>query len=199
MNACSDPSPRASLRAGIGQWLRRTAQVLERARALRVAALTLPMLMLNLSPASAAEPRAERFDTQTWSVLRSELRRPALVVFTTTHCPTCPEVMARVAEMRARQMPSAPLLMVIMDGAEAAQTSAPGRSAHLPAGVDRLYHFQGQQAALRYSVDPGWRGVTPYVALLPALGPVIFSAGAPSDSQWATWVASASPAASSRR
>jgi len=187
------------MRAGIPQWLRRRAQGLVRVLALLIAALSLPVLMLPVSTAVAAEPRAERFDAQTWSVLRSELRRPALVVFTTTHCPTCPEVMARVAEMRARQMPSAPLLMVVMDGADSAQTPVAGRASHVPAGVDRLYHFQGQQAALRYSVDPGWRGVTPYVALLPALGPVIFSAGAPSDLQWATWVASASPAASSRR
>ena len=194
MNACIEqhpsptlPSLARRLRARVsGAWLASLT-------------LTLTALGAGVPVTASAELRPERFDAQTWSVLRSELRRPALVVFTTTHCPTCPEVLARVAEMRARQLPGAPLVAVVMDGQEAAQAQPAGRVTHSLTGVDRLFHFQGSQPALRYSVDPTWRGVTPYVVLLPALGPAMFSAGSPSELQWAAWASSASPAASSRR
>jgi hypothetical protein len=145
-------------------------------------------------------PPPERFDAQTWSALRAEARKPAIVVFTTAHCPTCPEVFSRIAQWRASQMPGAPLLAVLMDGADPSVPDPTATTAqrHLRA-ADRLFAFEGPQAALRYSVDPTWRGVTPYVALIPATGPVTFSAGPPSESQWAAWKASASQSAQIRR
>ena len=145
-------------------------------------------------------PPPERFDAQTWSVLRTEVRRPAIVVFTTAHCPTCPEVFASIAQWRAQQMPNAPLVAVLMDGRDPLVPDPTATSAqrHLRA-ADRLFAFEGPQAALRYSVDPTWRGVTPYVALIPAAGPVTFSAGAPTEMQWAALKASATPSAQIRR
>lgn len=145
-------------------------------------------------------PPPERFDVQTWSTLRAEVRRPAIVVFTTAHCPTCPEVFSRIAQWRASQMPGAPLMAVLMDGHDPSVPDPTATTAQRHLRVaDRLFAFEGPQAALRYSVDPTWRGVTPYVALVPMAGPVTFSAGIPSESQWAAWKASATQSAQIRR
>ena len=59
------------------------------------------------------------------------------------------------------------------------------------ASAQRLLAFDGQQAALRHAVNPSWRGVTPYVALLrPGAAPT-FSLGMPSDAQLRAWAAAA--------
>jgi thiol-disulfide isomerase/thioredoxin len=121
----------------------------------------------------------EDFTATTWSRWQSELPRPAIVVFSTTYCPTCPDVLASLAAAVKETGGRVPLVAVVMD--------ADGRRevAHLKHfGVaDRLFAFRGQEAALRYSVDPRWRGVTPYVALFGAQGAPTFSAGSPSAQQ----------------
>jgi hypothetical protein len=139
--------------------------------------------------ARAAAPRAEPFDAQTWARLKASLPRPAVVVFTTTHCATCPGVFEALhAEIRARR-PGALLVAVVMDGE--ALGGRP-RESHL-AHASRLYAFRGQEAALRHAIDPGWRGVTPWVALLGAEGEPSFGGGTPSRERLDAWIGRASP------
>ena len=47
----------------------------------------------------------------------------------------------------------------------------------------------GAAAALRYRVNPAWRGVTPYVALLRPGQPVTFVMGPPSAQEVKDWAA----------
>ena len=70
----------------------------------------------------------------------------------------------------------ASLAVVVMDGAgqeDALRADRHYRRAKL------LYAFDGEAMALRYTVNPGWLGLTPYVALIPAAGPASFHAGLP--------------------
>jgi thiol-disulfide isomerase/thioredoxin len=137
------------------------------------------------APAQPAEPRRiEVFDHTTWQRLQADLPRPALVGFTATWCANCPEVLRRLAEVhRANGLPS-PLVVVVMDG--------DGHSRLLDEphyrAAGRLFVFDGEEAPLRYTVQPQWRGVTPYVALLPRKGAAAFVAGSPSQAQIETWL-----------
>ena len=134
--------------------------------------------------AHAAAPRAEPFDAETWARLKASLPRPAVVVFTTTYCATCPEVFEGLgAEIRMRR-PGAPLVAVVLDGESLGRRP---REAHL-ARAARLFAFRGQQeAALRHAVDPSWRGVTPWVALIGADGAVTFGGGTPTRDRLDAW------------
>jgi len=128
----------------------------------------------------------------TWQRLRESLPRPAIVVFTATWCPHCPAVLAdltAVARVRA-----APLVAVVLDGAAVA-----GLSSALPyRHADRLFVVEGDETALRHAVDPRWRGVLPYVALLGADGSApVFVAGMPSVGLLSRWAARHSSPSSS--
>ena len=145
-------------------------------------------LTLSLLP-SAPAWAAQAFDTGTWAELQRQLPRPAIVVFSTSHCPNCPEVFETLIKQRQQRQPKAPVVAVLMD---AADDPASTRQAHLRR-ADRLYAFAGSQQALRYSVDPAWRGVTPYVALLPSGGSPVFVAGTPTSEHWIAWQGSTAP------
>ncbi len=138
-------------------------------------------------PGAVAAPRAiETFDGTTWQALQGALERPAVVVFSTTDCVHCPAVMEALSrEIRARKL-NATLVAVVMDIAPGDADAALMRDAHYRR-ADRLFAFAGQAPALRYAVDPGWRGVTPFVAfLLPHQTPVSV-AGPPSAHVIETW------------
>lgn len=121
----------------------------------------------------------EDFDATTWGQWQKTLPRPAIVVFSTTYCATCPDVMASLAASVKDSGGRVPIVVVIMD---ADGKRARAHAAHF--GVaDRIFAFRGQEAALRYSVDPRWRGVTPYVALFGKAGAPTFATGQPSAAQ----------------
>jgi hypothetical protein len=136
--------------------------------------LALGVALLAAAPVRAAP--IEDFTAVTWSSWQKALPRPAIVVFTTTYCTTCPDVMAALAAAVRDSGRRVPLLVVIMDADGERERKHAG---HL-AMADRIFAFRGQEAALRYSVDPRWRGVTPYVALFGPAGPPKFSTGLPS-------------------
>jgi hypothetical protein len=142
------------------------------------------MLAAGVPSAPSAAPRVEPFDAEVWRLLKSTLPRPAVVVFTTSYCATCPEVLEGLeAAIRARR-PGAPLVAVVLDGESLGRRP---REAHL-ARADRLFAFRGQQeAALRHAVDPSWRGVTPWVALIGADGAVTFGGGTPTRDRLDAW------------
>lgn len=139
--------------------------------------------------AQAPALAAQAFETGTWAELQRQLPRPAIVVFTTSHCPNCPEVFETLLRERQQRRPKAPVVAVLMDQAGDPEST---RQPHLRR-ADRLFAFQGSQQALRYSVDPAWRGVTPYVALLPQGGSAVFVAGTPSSEHWNTWQGTGQP------
>jgi hypothetical protein len=142
------------------------------------------MLAAGVPSAPSAAPRVEPFDAEVWSRLKSTLPRPSVVVFTTSYCATCPDVLEGLGtEIRTRR-PGAPLVAVVLDGESLGRRP---REAHL-ARADRLFVFRGQQeAALRHAVDPSWRGVTPWVALIGADGAVTFGGGTPTRDRLDAW------------
>ncbi len=131
--------------------------------AARAATLALALLPLT---AAAAPAQVERFTAQTWAQFQSGLQRPAIVVFSTTDCIYCPAVIADLAQDIEQRKAPVPLVVVVMDG--------DGKPALLRdpeyQKASRLFVFAGPAAALQYSINPKWRGVTPYVALFPAQG-----------------------------
>ena len=140
------------------------------------------LLLLIAQGVHAAAPAVVgSFDKTTWALMAQSLSRPSVVVFTTTDCAFCPDVIDELArEVRRKGKPQAKLFVVVMDGA--------GQSAALLANehyrrADGLYAFNGQDLALRYSVNPEWRGLTPYVAMIASNGAVRFSTGQPSGKE----------------
>lgn len=120
-------------------------------------------------PGAAAAPpaRPQDFGSNSWAQLKKFLPRPSIVVFTTTDCAYCPDVIEAVsADLREgarRSGRKATLAIVVMDGAH----QPPSWLAEPQyAKADRLYVFRGQELALRHGIDPRWRGMTPYLALL---------------------------------
>jgi thiol-disulfide isomerase/thioredoxin len=134
----------------------------------------------SLGSPSIAVPRSiEAFGPDTWGAWQTSLPRPAIVVFTTTYCPTCPEAFAYLAKANQIHKLGATLIAVVMDGEGQPHLL---RNAHY-GHADRLFVFSGPETALRYGVDPRWRGVTPYVALFGAKAAPTLVAGRPSLEQ----------------
>ena len=135
------------------------------------------MLGLMAAPAVSAPKGVRTFDKTTWAQLKRELPRPSVVVFTTTDCAYCPDVIEALAVDVKKGQTKAKLVIVVMDGTE--QPEAMAADKHYRKG-DAMYVFEGQAMALRYSVDPDWRGMTPYVAMLGRSGEPKFVVGRPS-------------------
>ncbi|MCX7058122.1 MAG: hypothetical protein NTZ79_13350 [Proteobacteria bacterium] len=138
----------------------------------RALAATAMLLMTLL--AAAAPPAVRFFDESTWARLTRQLHRPAAVVFTTTDCAYCPAVVDGLARW-SRNAPGA-VIVVVMDPVEtpAALLNDPHYRQ-----AQAVYVFDGAPLALRHSVDPGWRGETPFVALLARDGHVRYVRGLP--------------------
>lgn len=116
--------------------------------------------------AQAAASKIESFDTHTWQRMQKELSRPAVVIFSTTDCGHCPAIIASMAEQVKNRKPTVPLVVVVMDGDGQADLL---QEPHYQT-ANRLFTFKGATAALQYGINPNWRGITPYVALLPRMG-----------------------------
>ena len=129
------------------------------------------------TPAAWAAPRAILpFVADTWRELSQSARRPMVVVFSTTDCTHCPSVIDNLAATIRASHSALRLVVVVMDGAGQEQALR-GDPHYRKANV--LYAFDGDATALRFRVNPDWRGVTPYVALMLADGTTHFHTGAP--------------------
>jgi hypothetical protein len=126
-----------------------------------------------------AGPRIEDFTVDTWAQWQKLLPRPAIVVFSTTYCPTCPEVFAELAAQVKRAGTGVALIAVVMDPEGLQQLP---HLQHYRAAT-QVFVFRGAEPALRFSVDPHWRGVTPFVALFGTSGPPRLAAGRPAQAQ----------------
>ena len=147
------------------------------------AALLAGISLLGSADSFAAPPTVESFDATTWKHLQQELPRPAVVVFTATYCASCPALLAHMAKQLQERGIKTPIVAVVIDEADKHEllTSEHYRLA------SRLFLFDGNEVALRYEVDPRWRGITPYVALMPAHGKSVFVSGTPTDEQLSVW------------
>jgi hypothetical protein len=157
------------------------ARIARIARALLLAVATLPFVI----PATQAAPaRIEQFDAHSWSQFQSTLPRPAVVIFTTTDCIYCPSAIAGMADEIAQRKAPIPLIVVVMDGA--------GKPALLHDAeykkATRLFTFAGPVAALQYSINPKWRGVTPYMAFFTQPGAPKMVAGRPQQKDLEAWL-----------
>ena len=146
--------------------------------------LTSCLLVLSAAAVQAAPQKIEAFDAQSWQRLQSTLPRPSVVVFSSTDCTHCPVTIASIAEQLKQRKTQLPLIVVVMDGDE-----QPGllQDAHYRQ-ASRLFVFKGQSAALQYTINPKWRGITPYVALLPQAGDVRLVLGQPSAQDIDGWL-----------
>ncbi len=127
-------------------------------------------------PAIGAPRGILPFDRASWKALAQAPAQPSIVVFSTTDCTHCPLAIEAIAQAMRKAPTSTRLAVVVMDGAGhegELRTSRHYRQA------DSLYVFADDAMALRYAVNPEWRGLTPYVALIPAGGTPRFYAGAP--------------------
>lgn len=130
-----------------------------------------------VAPAAWAAPRVILpFVADTWREFSLSARRPMVVVFSTTDCTHCPAVIDNLAAAIRASHSALRLVVVVMDGAGQEQALR-GDSHYRKANA--LYAFDGDALALRFRVNPDWRGVTPYVALIPVVGATHFYAGAP--------------------
>jgi hypothetical protein len=115
--------------------------------------------------------------------MQAVLPRPAIVLFSSLHCPSCPEAARRAFEARNRLQPAAPLVIVLTDGEEDLERS---RISYQPYAT-RLMVFDGLAAVLRRQVSPRWRGETPWFALLHHDGTTHMQAGLPAPAHWEAW------------
>lgn len=132
--------------------------------------------LLGWSASAAAAAAILPFGADTWSELQRSSARPMVVVFSTTDCTHCPGVIDGLAAAIKKSRSKVRLAVVVMDGAgqeKALRADRHYRNANL------LYAFDGDATALRFKVNPDWRGLTPYVALIPAAGEVRFHTGSP--------------------
>ncbi len=130
------------------------------------------------SLARASEPKP--FDLDSWKQLVHTADRAA-VVFTSTHCVHCPGLVAELLKDRRQQKQTFKVLVVTTDGGASDLGKAPYSEA------DGRYFFKGNTQALRYSVNPNWRGVTPYVALTNQGGAAQFYSGGPPRDSLERW------------
>lgn len=156
-------------------------------RRLTLATLWATALSGAFSAAVAAPKAVEAFDATTWAALQ-QARQPLAVVFSTTDCSHCPAVVEQLARSVRAQHGGARLVTVVMDVSPGEADAALLATAHYRQ-ADRLLAFDGPAAALRHQVNPSWRGVTPYVALLRPGQPAKFVMGPPSAQEVKDWAA----------
>jgi thiol-disulfide isomerase/thioredoxin len=150
-------------------------------------------LMSALSMNATAAPRVvEPFDNARWAALKADIKRPTAVVFTTTDCAHCPAVIKALASDARVTRAKGGLVAVVMDVAPGEADAALLKNAHYKP-VDQLMAFSGQAPALRHAVNPTWRGVTPYIALLRPGEPPLWVVGPPTRTDIDAWMAPAAP------
>lgn len=144
-------------------------------RWLRLAILLLGMALPHTSTL-AAPAEVLPFDGNTWNSLLDSPGRPLVVVFSTTDCVHCPKVIKTMADAIQAAQSGTRLVVVVVDGL--------GLEKHLRQDktyrkADALYVFHGDELALRFSVNPEWRGLTPYIAFVQKSGAASFHTGLP--------------------
>jgi hypothetical protein len=124
------------------------------------------------------------FNETTWARLVEKGPRPAVYIFTTTYCPSCPEAFDKVLDFVIGARRPVELVVVLMD----VQGKGALEHARHYVGATRLYTFDGFESAIRQSVDPKWPNVTPYIVLLGRDGMIQRSIGVPDEAMMKKWL-----------
>ena len=124
------------------------------------------------------------FNETTWARLVEKGPRPAVYIFTTTYCPSCPEAFDKVLDFVISARRPVELVVVLMD----VQGKGALEHARHYVGATRLYTFDGFESAIRQSVDPKWPNVTPYIVLLGRDGMIQRSIGVPDEAMMKKWL-----------
>ncbi len=148
--------------------------------------LAAAVMLLALHAGVMAAPAAvENFDKTSWQQLRKQTTSPSIVVFSSVTCTHCPGAIDRIAAALSAARSGTRLIVVSMDSEDDAVLL---HDPHL-ASVSRVFAFNGSAQALQYSVNPGWRGMTPYIAYLDGKRGVRFVLGEPKDETLREWLA----------
>ncbi len=178
-------NPEAQARAlRIPAWTRRLALVMT--------ASLLGLFSLLSQQALAAPKQVEAFRGEDWQQLQTQLKQPAIVVFSSTDCSHCPAVLEALAANRQRQRLKVPVIAVVTDQEPGSDDAALLAHPHYRK-ADRLMAFEGQSAALRYAVNPQWRGMSPYIALLRPGATPRFVLGPPQAAELRDWLGGKAP------
>lgn len=137
-----------------------------------------------LPPAMGAPQSVEGLDQAGWRQLVTQVATPAIVVFTSETCAYCPGAIKRIGASLAASRSRTQLLIVSVDGDDAALLQE-GKYA----GANRLFVFRGKAQAVQYAVNPAWRGMTPYMAYLSPKAPPRFVLGEPDNKTLQGWMA----------
>ncbi|MEY2622016.1 MAG: hypothetical protein RIT26_1836 [Pseudomonadota bacterium] len=142
--------------------------------------------------AQAAEPHGhparamavKPFDEMTWATLLGTGPRPAAYMFTTTYCSACPAVFRDIRNAAQNSKTRPELIVVLMDA------DGPGALRHAShfKGTTQLFAFDGYEPAIRSTIDPTWRNITPYVVLLDRQGGVQRGVGSPTPQSLRQWL-----------
>jgi hypothetical protein len=101
----------------------------------------------------AAAPRGiEPFAAGTWPALQASLKKPALVVFSSTSCGNCPAVMAQLSAELRRRRADATLMAVVTDMAPGEDDAHLLLQTHYRLAERLLFRWTGP--ALRHGVNP---------------------------------------------
>jgi hypothetical protein len=141
-------------------------------------------------PAIAAPTSVEPFDAEVWHSMQAGAKtghRARLVVFSATWCAVCPGVINQLADDPRRTRAGVPLVVVLTDVGPGEADTKLLATPHYQR-VDRLFAFDGQAAAIRYAVEPTWRGSAPFIAwLVPGQRPQ-FAQGLPPVDVMERWL-----------
>jgi hypothetical protein len=135
--------------------------------------------------AQAAIKTVADFDGDVWRQLLARGPRPAAYVFTTSYCPSCPAVVAQLAQHIRRQSRQVTLAAVLMD----VQGDAALASLRHYEGITQVFAFDGFEPAIRRTVDPDWPNVTPYTVLVSRTGQLQRVIGPPDADLLQRWLA----------
>ena len=159
-------------------------------RTLLAAALLFPSLYMQNGALALAKihhiaiTTVADFDATTWAQLLRSGPRPAAYVFTNSFCATCPEAFDTLQKSVGASGKPVPLVAILMD----VQGDRALAHAHHYAGVTKIYAFDGFEPAIRQTVDPAWRNITPYVVLVDRKGRLQRVTGQPTAAQLKAWL-----------
>ena len=124
------------------------------------------------------------FNEETWAKLLKAGPRPAAYLFTTTYCSACPAVFQEVRDATSKSRGRTELIVVMMD---AEGPNALRHASHFK-GMTQLFSFDGYEPAIRSTVDPTWRNITPYVVLIDRKGGIQKGVGSPTSHLFQQWL-----------
>ncbi len=118
------------------------------------------------------------FTHETWESVLKNGKRPSVWVFTASDCTHCPAVIKQLIEYRKHKKLSFALMVVQTNEGDVKKPVK--LKSNIKVG-DHLYQFSGQKQRIQYSINPQWRGIVPYVVMLPNQGGIQYTMGLPNN------------------